>query len=78
MAARIAESMTRDSSIFAAPGTSMYLVGSNSLSVCLEISSFPSIELCMAHAIMTSVPGYMKNMQRILCYFQVSGTAASS
>ena len=60
MAARIAESMTRDSSIFAAPGTSMYLVGSTSLSVCLEISTSPSIELCMAHAIMTSVPGYIK------------------
>ena len=60
MAARIAESMARDSSIFAAPGTSMYLVGSTSLSVCLEISSLPSIELCMAHAIMTSVPGYIK------------------
>ena len=60
MAARIAESMTRDFSVFAAPGTSMYLVGSTSFSLCLEISLFPSIELCMAHAIMTSVPGYIK------------------
>ena len=71
MAARIAESMTRDSSIPAAPvvvevevlsvsGTSMYLFGRIPLFVCLEISVFPSIELCMAHAITTSVPGYIK------------------
>jgi len=60
MAARITESMTRDSSIFAAPGTSLYLVGSTPVSVCLEISIFPSIESCMANAIMTSVPGYIK------------------
>ena len=60
--------MTRDLSTLAAPvvgevevlpvsGTSVYLSGSTPVEVCLEISSFPSIELCMAHAILTSVPG---------------------
>ena len=71
MAARIAENMTRDSSILAAPvvaevevlpvpGTRVYLFGRTPLSVCLEISTFPSIELCMAHTILTSVQGYIK------------------
>ena len=71
MTARIAENITRDFSILAAlvvvevevevppvPGTRVYLFGSTPLSLCLEIS--PSIELCMAHAILTSVPGYIK------------------
>ena len=73
MTARIAENKTRDFSILAAlvvvevevevppvPGTRVYLFGSTPLSLCLEISTFPSIELCMAHAILTSVPGYIK------------------
>ena len=71
MAARIAENITHDFSILAAlvvvevevlpvPGTRVYLFGSTPLSVCLEISTSPSIELCMAHAILTSVPGYIK------------------
>ena len=73
MTARIAENITRDFSILAAlvvvevevevppvTGTRVYLFGSTPLSLCLEISTFPSIELCMAHAILTSVPGYIK------------------
>ena len=39
----MAESMTRDSSIFATPGTSVYLSGRTPVEVCLEISAFPSI-----------------------------------
>ena len=73
MTARIAENITRDFSILAAlvvvevevevppvPGTRVYLFGSTPLSLCLEISTSPSIELCMAHAILTSVPGYIE------------------
>ena len=76
--------MTRDSSIFGAPEISVYLFGSTPVAVCLEISAFPSIELCMAHAIATSVPAYTKkyvmNFISLLfqCYFQPSETAASS
>ena len=65
MAARIAESMTRDSSIFSAPEISVYLSGSTPVEVCCIISSFPSLESCMAHAIMTSVPGYIKKYQKV-------------
>ena len=43
MAARIAESVTRDSSKFATPGTSVYLSTSTPVEMCLEISAFPSI-----------------------------------
>ena len=95
MKARIAENITRDFSILAAlvvvevevevpPVTRVYLFGSTPLSLCLEISTFPSIELCMAHAILTSVPGYIKkyvkNFISLLfqCYFHTSETAASS
>ena len=71
MAARIAENMTRDSNILAAPvvagvevevlpGTSVYMSGSTPVEVCLEISTSPSIELRKAHAILTLVPGYIK------------------
>ena len=58
--------MTRDLCTIAAPvpppgpGTSVYLSGSTPVEVYSEISAFPSIELCMAHAILTSVPGYIK------------------
>ena len=63
--------ITRDLSTLAAPvvgevevlpvsGTSVYIFGSTPVAVCLEISTSPSIELCMAHAILTSVPGYIK------------------
>ena len=60
MTARIAENITHDFSILAAPvvvvveveveltpvsGTRVYLFGSTPLSVCLEISTSPSIEL---------------------------------
>ena len=71
MAARIAENMTRDSNILAAPvvvevevlpvpGIRVYLFGRIPRAVCLEISTSPSIELFMAHAILISVPGYIK------------------
>ena len=71
MAARIAENMTRDSSILAAPvvvevevlpvpGTRVYLSGRIPRAVCTAISTFPSEVPRMAHAILTSVPGYIK------------------
>ena len=97
MTTRTAENITRDFSILVAPvvvevevevppvpGTRVYLFGNTPLSVCLEISTSPSIELRMAHAILTSVPGYIKkyvkNFISLLfeSYFQPSETAASS
>lgn len=64
MVARIAANMTRDSSPLAAlepsPGTSVYWFGSIPLFVCLEILASPS-SVCKAHAILTAVPGYIKN-----------------
>lgn len=61
MVARIAANMTRDSSLVPSPGTSVYWSGSIPLAVCLIILASPSIELCKAHAILTAVPGYIKN-----------------
>ena len=63
--------MTRDSSILAAPvvvevevlpvsGTRVYLFGRIPRAVCTAISTFPSEVPRMAHAILTSVPGYIK------------------
>ena len=63
--------MTRDLSTLAAPvvgevevlpvsGTSVYMSGSTPLLVCTAISTFPSEVPRMAHAILTSVPGYIK------------------
>ena len=63
--------MTRDLSTLAAPvvgevevlpvsGTSVSMSCKIPQAVWKEISTFPSIELCMAHAILTSVPGYIK------------------
>ena len=62
----IVKNMTRDVSTLAAPvlptgpGIRVYLFGRIPRAVCLEISTSPSIEVCMAHAILTSVPGYVK------------------
>ena len=73
MAARIAENMTRDSNILAAPvvveveveveglpGTRVYLSARIPRAVCTAIFTFPSEVLRMAQAIATSVPGYIK------------------
>ena len=64
----IVKNMTRDVSTLAAPvlptgpGIRVYLFGRIPRAVCLEISTSPYIEVCMAHAILTSVPGYVKKI----------------
>ena len=62
--------MTRELSTLAAPvmgevevlpvsGTSVYMSGNTPLLECTAISTFPSEVSRMAHAILTSVPGYI-------------------
>ena len=76
MAARIAENILAAPMVVEVPpvpGTRVYLSGRIPRSVCTAISTFPSEVSRLAHAILTSVPGYIKKYVRIslICYFNV-------
>ena len=76
MAARIAENILAAPMVVEVPpvpGTRVYLSGRIPRAVCTAISTFPSEVPRMAHAILTSVPGYIKKYVRIslICYFNV-------